>query len=81
MSHRLYIFDLDGTLAKTWEATILSGVVDRVSALKSHLAVATNQAGGGMARGGGGAVSTADRGGAAVGGSRGCGRGGGGGLR
>lgn len=47
MSHRLNIFDLDGTLAKTWEATILSGVVDRVSALKSHLAVATNQAGGG----------------------------------
>ena len=45
MSQRLYIFDLDGTLAKTWEATVLSGVVDRVSALKGHLAVATNQAG------------------------------------
>jgi len=47
MSQRLYIFDLDGTLAKTWEATVLSGVVDRVSALKGHLAGATNQAGGG----------------------------------
>lgn len=45
MSHRLHIFDLDGTLTETWEATILSGVVDRVCALKGHLAVATNQAG------------------------------------
>ena len=45
MSHSLHIFDLDGTLTETWEATILSGVADRVSALKGHLAVATNQAG------------------------------------
>lgn len=45
MSHRLHIFDLDGTLAETWEAAILPGVKERLSDLTGHVAVATNQAG------------------------------------
>lgn len=42
---RLFIFDLDGTLAETWEATLLPNVAERVSKLDGDLAVATNQAG------------------------------------
>jgi len=45
MSYSLYIFDLDGTLADTWESTILPGVTERVSVVRGQLAVATNQAG------------------------------------
>lgn len=43
----LYIFDLDGTLAETWEAGLLPGVAERVGELgdDADLAVATNQAG------------------------------------
>jgi phosphoglycolate phosphatase-like HAD superfamily hydrolase len=41
----LHIFDLDGTLAETWETALLPGVAERVSALDGDIAVATNQAG------------------------------------
>jgi len=43
----LYIFDLDGTLAETWETALLPGVAERVGELGDDvdLAVATNQAG------------------------------------
>ena len=43
----LYIFDLDGTLAETWEAGLLPGVAERVAELGNDVdfAVATNQAG------------------------------------
>lgn len=43
--YKLSIFDLDGTLAATWESTILPGVTERVSGLTGYVAVATNQAG------------------------------------
>jgi len=45
MRPSLHIFDLDGTLAKTWEAALLPGVANRVSRLEGKVAVATNQAG------------------------------------
>ena len=45
MGYKLHIFDLDGTLAETWETMILPGVTEGVSALEGGLAVATNQAG------------------------------------
>jgi HAD superfamily hydrolase (TIGR01662 family) len=43
----LYIFDLDGTLAETWESELLPGVAERVREVGdgADLAVATNQAG------------------------------------
>jgi histidinol phosphatase-like enzyme len=41
----LYIFDLDGTLAETWEAEVLPNVRERVAGLEGGIAVATNQAG------------------------------------
>jgi HAD superfamily hydrolase (TIGR01662 family) len=43
----LYVFDLDGTLAETWETELLPGVVERVDELGNDVdfAVATNQAG------------------------------------
>lgn len=45
MSPLLHIFDLDGTLAETWETGLLPGVAERVSQLTGDIAVATNQAG------------------------------------
>jgi histidinol phosphatase-like enzyme len=41
----LYVFDLDGTLAETWETGLLPGAADVVSRLEGSVAVATNQAG------------------------------------
>lgn len=45
MTPLLHIFDLDGTLAETWETSLLPGVAERVSDLHGEIAVATNQAG------------------------------------
>jgi len=45
MSPSLHIFDLDGTLAETWDTSLLPGVVGRLSGLHGPIAVATNQAG------------------------------------
>lgn len=41
----LYIFDLDGTLAEKWKATVFCGVVECLNRLDGEIAVATNQAG------------------------------------
>ena len=45
MEKALYIFDLDGTLAETWETGLLPGAAEVVSRLEGNVAVATNQAG------------------------------------
>lgn len=45
LDEALVIFDLDGTLAETWETALLPGVAERVPELDTHVAVATNQAG------------------------------------
>ncbi len=48
MSNRpreLTIFDLDGSLAETWDTSLLPGVAERVAELDGDIAVVTNQAG------------------------------------